>query len=92
MVSTNSVEDGSDATASAVHDSAVHDAAERRTGTIAGVAAYSLWGLFPLVFHQLESVGAGEILIHRIVWSFVVVLVILWFRRHRQQGAIAWLR
>ncbi|MBL8775090.1 MAG: EamA family transporter RarD [Acidimicrobiales bacterium] len=67
-------------------------AAERRTGTIAGVAAYSLWGLFPLVFHQLEAVGAGEILIHRIVWSFVVVLVILWFRRHRQQGAIVWLR
>lgn len=72
-----------------------HDA-ERRTGTLAGVAAYSLWGLFPLVFHLLQSVGAGEILIHRIVWSFVVVVGLLvarrerhWFRAARAQpGAL----
>lgn len=72
--------------------SSSHDAAERRTGTLAGAAAYSLWGLFPLVFHQLQSVGAGEILLHRIVWSFVVVLALLavrhdrhWFRWVRER-------
>lgn len=74
------------------HRDGHENARERRVGTLAGVAAYSLWGLFPLVFHQLESVGAGEILLHRIVWSFVVVLALLWARRHRQQGAITWLR
>lgn len=57
--------------------------ADRRTGTLAGVAAYSLWGVFPLVFHQLRSVGAGEILMHRIVWSFAVVAVLLLVRRDR---------
>jgi len=42
------------------------------------------------VFHQLGSVGAVEILLHRIVWSFLVVVVVLrvagdrgWFRRVR---------
>ena len=60
---------------------------ERRKGTLAGVAAYSLWGLFPLVFHLLRSVSPGEVLIHRIVWSFVVVVGLLVARRERH-----WLR
>lgn len=63
-----------------------HDA-ERRIGTLAGIAAYSLWGVFPLVFALLRSVAPGEILIHRIVWSFAVVLALLAARRERH-----WLR
>ena len=58
--------------------------ADQRLGTAAGVAAYTLWGLFPLVFHQLRSVSAGEILLHRIVWSFVVVAALLALRRDRR--------
>jgi chloramphenicol-sensitive protein RarD len=58
-----------------------------RTGVTAGVGAYLLWGLFPLVFHRLRSVGAIEILLHRILWSFVVVLVLLAWR-----GPRGWLR
>ena len=60
------------------------DAAELRVGMLAGVAAYSLWGVFPLVFHQLRSVDAGEILLHRILWSFVVVVALLLVRRDRR--------
>jgi len=59
-------------------------AAERRIGTLAGVGAYTLWGLFPLVFHQLRSVGAGEILVHRVVWSFIVVVALLVLRGDRR--------
>jgi len=66
------------------------DAAERRKGTLAGVAAYSLWGVFPLVFRELQAVGAGEILLHRIVWSFVVVLALLAIRHDRHW--FQWLR
>ena len=62
---------------------AVVAASERRLGTLAGLSAYSLWGLFPLVFHRLRSVGAVEILFHRVVWSFVVVVGILVVRRDR---------
>lgn len=52
-------------------------ASEHRRGVAAGIGAYSLWGLFPLVFHRLDDVGAVEILLHRIVWSFLVVVVVL---------------
>lgn len=51
-----------------------------RTGTLAGVAAYSLWGVFPLVFHLLDEVAPLEVLFHRIVWSFAVVAVLLLLR------------
>lgn len=58
-----------------------------RGGVLAGVAAYSLWGLFPLVFHRLRAVGAVEILLHRILWSFLVVVVVVAWR-----GPRGWLR
>jgi chloramphenicol-sensitive protein RarD len=58
-----------------------------RTGVAAGVGAYLLWGLFPLVFHRLQGVGAIEILMHRILWSLVVVLVLLAWR-----GPRGWVR
>lgn len=63
------------------------EAAERRAGAAAGAAAYTLWGLFPLLFHQLESVDALEIVLHRVVWSFVVVMALLAIQRDR-----GWLR
>src|SRR5690606_14598305 len=57
---------------------------ELRAGTLAGVAAYALWGSFPLYFRALEPTGALEVLAHRILWSLVVVgLVLLVRRRHR---------
>jgi chloramphenicol-sensitive protein RarD len=46
-----------------------------------GIAAYASWGLFPLYWPLLKPAGAGEILSHRIVWSFLVVVAILAVRR-----------
>jgi chloramphenicol-sensitive protein RarD len=48
-----------------------------RSGFAAGLAAYLLWGLFPLYWPLLEPAGAVEILAHRIVWSMLVVAVLL---------------
>jgi len=39
--------------------------------------------VFPLVFRLLESVTAVEILLHRVVWSFAVVVLLLLVRRER---------
>lgn len=53
---------------------------ERRTvgwGTAYGLTAYTLWGLFPLYFNTLRPAGAVEILVHRVLWAFVLCLVIL---------------
>ncbi|MBO2451427.1 EamA family transporter RarD [Actinomadura barringtoniae] len=52
-----------------------------------GVAAYVLWGLFPLYWPLLKPAGALEILAHRIMWSLVAVGVILGATRNW-----AWIR
>ncbi|MGY1830718.1 EamA family transporter RarD [Geodermatophilus sp. SYSU D01180] len=50
---------------------------ERRAGTAAGLAAYGLWGVFPLYFPLLEPAGGVEIVAHRIVWSLLFVAALL---------------
>jgi chloramphenicol-sensitive protein RarD len=50
---------------------------EGRRGFLLGVAAYALWGLFPLYWPLLEPAGAVEILAHRIVWSLVTMAVLV---------------
>ena len=52
-----------------------------REGLWLAIAAYGMWGLFPLYFPLLEPAGAVEILAHRIVWSLVVLGVVLLVRR-----------
>jgi chloramphenicol-sensitive protein RarD len=50
---------------------------ESRRGFLFGVAAYALWGLFPLYWPLLEPAGALEILAHRVVWSVLTMAVIV---------------
>ncbi|SEG30388.1 chloramphenicol-sensitive protein RarD [Thermomonospora echinospora] len=48
-----------------------------RRGLVSGIAAYVLWGLFPLYWPLLKPAGAVEILAHRVMWSLAAVLVVL---------------
>lgn len=48
-----------------------------QAGVVAGVGAYSMWGLFPAFFPLLLPAGAVEILAHRIVWTLLVMLLVL---------------
>jgi chloramphenicol-sensitive protein RarD len=50
---------------------------ERRAGVASGLAAYGLWGLFPLYFPLLEPAGGLEIVAHRVVWSLVFIGLLL---------------
>ncbi len=53
------------------------------------MAAYGLWGGFPLYWPLLEPAGAVEILAHRILWSMVTMgLLVVAFRRTTQLRAI----
>jgi chloramphenicol-sensitive protein RarD len=56
---------------------------EGRRGLLFGLAAYGIWGLFPLYWPLLEPAGAVELLAHRVTWSAVVmgVLVVALGRR-----------
>jgi chloramphenicol-sensitive protein RarD len=60
---------------------------ETRRGLLLGIAAYALWGLFPLYWPLLEPAGAIEILGHRVVWSLVVMVVLLVLARRGRQFA-----
>ncbi|WP_204039251.1 EamA family transporter RarD [Acrocarpospora phusangensis] len=55
---------------------------ETRRGLWYGVAAYAMWGLFPLYWPLLKPSSAVEILAHRMIWSLVAVVAILSVRRH----------
>lgn len=48
-----------------------------RSGLLAGVGAYLLWGLFPLYWPLLEPAAPVEILAHRIAWSLVFLAAVL---------------
>ncbi len=60
-----------------------------RKGLLFGAGAYLMWGLFPAFFPLLKPAGALEILAHRIIWSFVLmVVVVAAVRRMRDVAAI----
>lgn len=46
-------------------------------GALYAVGAYTLWGIAPLYFKQLTHIPAYEILSHRVIWSFLLLLVLL---------------
>jgi len=46
------------------------------------IASYVLWGLFPIYFKALEAeVPPVDIVAHRIVWSFLFLLIVLTVRK-----------
>ncbi len=48
-----------------------------RNGLINAVIAYTIWGLLPVYWKWFENMPAGEILSHRIIWSFLFVVGII---------------
>lgn len=49
----------------------------RRTGMMAALSTYLIWGVLPLYWNLLARAGANEILAHRIIWSFIFMVVVL---------------
>lgn len=59
-------------------------------GFVAGLSAYTMWGVFPLFFHLLRNVPPTEVLLHRVIWSFVFVAIILSVRGWQGRFLNAW--
>ncbi len=59
----------------------------QRTGVIYSLAAYTFWGLFPLYLRLVRDVAPLEFLMHRMLWSVLLLFAILAIR-----GQWAWLR
>lgn len=52
-----------------------------RKGLFYGLTAYLIWGFFPLYFKLIEVVPSVQILAHRFVWSFLLIMLINTLRR-----------
>lgn len=48
---------------------------ERRTGILCALGAHTLWGLFPVFWKLLTHVDAVELVAHRVIWSFGMLLI-----------------
>ncbi|WP_104204147.1 EamA family transporter RarD [Billgrantia saliphila] len=64
---------------------------EATRGVAFGLAAYGMWGCFPLFFALFQGIPAYEVLIHRIIWSclFLVALVTILKRWGPIRSALA---
>jgi chloramphenicol-sensitive protein RarD len=58
-----------------------------RKGLLAALAAYGLWGVFPLYWPLLKPAAAVEILAHRIAWGLAFALAVV-----AVSGGFAWVR
>lgn len=70
-----------------------------RGGVIAALSAFMFWGLVPIYYKGLQTVGAWEVLAHRVIWSVPLLLLFLavrdggqvWKRLRLPASSIAWL-
>src|SRR5688572_17800600 len=53
-------------------------------GVINALAAYSLWGFFPIYWKLLQSVPALQVISHRIAWSFILLIAVILLTRQWQ--------
>lgn len=55
------------------------DAAQRTAsaGVLYAIAAYTMWGVAPMYFKQISEVPAPDILMHRVIWSAVLLALLL---------------
>lgn len=56
----------------------------RKIGILYGIAAYLLWGLLPMYWKLIDEVEADVVLAHRIIWSFVFMLLFIIFTKRAE--------
>lgn len=50
-------------------------------GILNGIAAYALWGFFPIYWKLLQQVPALQVIGHRIGWSFILLIAFIWLTK-----------
>lgn len=48
-------------------------------GLLCGIAAFVLWGLLPMYWKQLDAVPSLQLVAHRVVWSCLTFVPLLWW-------------
>jgi chloramphenicol-sensitive protein RarD len=55
-----------------------------RNGVVSAISAYLLWGLAPIYFKLIATVSSDEIMVHRIIWSSLLLfLIVIVSKRYR---------
>jgi chloramphenicol-sensitive protein RarD len=52
------------------------------TGYLYAAAAFILWGILPVFWKQLEGIPATQLVAHRVLWSTLVLLPLVWLTGH----------
>ena len=50
---------------------------QTKSGLYFALAAFGMWGLFPIYFKAVDSVPVLEVLAHRVVWSLLLLLFLI---------------
>jgi chloramphenicol-sensitive protein RarD len=50
---------------------------DSKIGVINAISAYFIWGLAPIYFKLISMISADEIMVHRIVWSSLLLFIIV---------------
>ena len=62
---------------------------DARSGVLIGLAAYSMWGVFPIYFKLVAAVPPFEVLGHRILWAVPFGALIIFARKQWREVATA---
>ena len=52
-----------------------------RLGILYALLSYMLWGFVPFYWKQLQGIALGQVLAHRIFWSMITVLILIFVTR-----------
>lgn len=66
-------------------------APDSRNALLAGIGCYAIWGFIPLVFQQMDRIGADawEIMAHRMVWSVLLAALLVLIARQSKDFVAA---
>jgi chloramphenicol-sensitive protein RarD len=61
-------------------------------GIVASIFSYVIWGFFPIYFHALSGVPAEQTTSHRVVWSFLFIMLVILIRKEFKSfiGSLTW--
>jgi len=57
----------------------------------AAIASFSMWGLFPIYWKIFPEIQAWDLFAHRLVWSFITLIIILSFKKQISSLKDIWL-
>lgn len=49
-------------------------------GILAGIFCFTFWGIAPIFWKLFNNVSAAELLLHRILWGFLTLVIIITFK------------